>query len=62
VPLIHDDYVIKAFLPDDANHTLGIGIGVRRPVWCFNYLKSLALEDLIEFTAEFAVPVLTYAA
>ena len=35
-----------------------MSVGVRRPVWCFDYLKSLALEDLVEFAAEFAVPVM----
>jgi len=55
--LVKDNDAIQAFLPHTPDHPFSMSVGVRCPVWCFDYLKSLALEDLIEFTAEFAVPV-----
>lgn len=54
---LQDNDAIQAFLPDTPDHPFSMSVGVGRPVWCFDYLKSLALEDRIEFAAEFAVPV-----
>ena len=57
VAAAEDEQPVKAFAPESADPTLGIGVRVRGSDRRADDLHSLAAEDVIESATEFAIAV-----